>query len=51
MDALPIDKLPSKIRDIVVRLDEDINKISTYIHQVVLEKDQLTRYVVPCTFL
>merc|ERR1719295_981419 len=44
MDPLPIDKLPSKIRDIVVRLDEDIAKISTYIKQVALEKDQLTRY-------
>ena len=45
MDPLPIDKLPSKIKDIVVRLDEDINKISTYIQQVQLEPDQLTRYV------
>eukprot|EP01083_Nonionella_stella_P187142 686971_1 len=37
-------KLPSRIRGIVVRLDEDIAKISTYIQQVQLEKDQLNRY-------
>ncbi len=44
IDPLPIDKLPSRIRGIVVRLDEDIAKISTYIQQVQLEKDQLNRY-------
>ena len=41
---LPLDKLPSRIRGIVVRLDEDIAKISTYIQQVPLADDQLNRY-------
>eukprot|EP01083_Nonionella_stella_P172269 590643_1 len=43
-EPLPIDKLPSRIRGIVIRLDEDIAKISSYIQQVALEKDQLNRY-------
>merc|ERR1712228_442935 len=43
-DPLPLDKLPDRIKVIVVRLDEDIAKISAYIQQVALEPEQLNRY-------
>jgi len=42
--SLPVHQLPTKIRDIVIRLDEDIAKISAYINQVQLDKEQLNRY-------
>merc|ERR1719447_2059344 len=44
LDPLPIGQLPAKIRGIVERLDEDITKISSYIQQVHLKKDQFNRY-------
>ena len=42
--TLPIDELPPRIRTVVIRLDEDIAKISMYLQGVKVAPDQLNRY-------